>query len=268
MLLSEYERLPDHQRRLSRMWMAARELASVSYLPGFAKADERFLILWNQVLGSWGTAASWSGLHAHLWVGVVAAMNSQARVRERLRSLKSSNLSELELMPPDNSLASAHYSVAKLLSGRRRRECFARALDYAERLIQRDPGIDPGIYLVRGSIYLQQRKPWRAVEDYKLALKLTEGSDASAEIVGARLAGLGFATCCCGRLKTGESLLRQGIDMIRSDGETGHLLTAMRKLAFICRFTGRLGESKQIENQIIEMGNRIKAYDQVRQTRR
>ena len=107
-LLDDYEKLPDMQRKLSRMWMAARELMPINYLPGGPAPDARFLVLWNRVIGAWGGAAAWTGLHAHLFVGVVAALNSQMLIRESLRSARTSDLNAGEVDPPFGGLGSAY----------------------------------------------------------------------------------------------------------------------------------------------------------------
>jgi hypothetical protein len=52
-LLADYESVPEMQRKLSRMWISARELMSTSYLPKEVQADSRlkdFLPLWEKVL--------------------------------------------------------------------------------------------------------------------------------------------------------------------------------------------------------------------------
>lgn len=125
-LLADFERVPEMQRKLSRMWLAARELMSASYLPKDVQADGRlkdFLPLWDTVLGFWSGTAAWCGWHGHIYAGTVAPLNSQAIIRPQLRA------SQL----PYGSLASAYYSIGNLMPfGLRRWECLGRAREYIE----------------------------------------------------------------------------------------------------------------------------------------
>src|SRR5690606_18073311 len=60
---------------LFRLWAAMRELITSD--PAVL-ADAAVLPLWDRALGLWASQASWIGLHGHLWMGPLAAINTQA----------------------------------------------------------------------------------------------------------------------------------------------------------------------------------------------
>ena len=69
----------DGQRRLSRLWIALRELFGA---PFWQPAGEPFVRHWNEALKAWNSTTAWYGLHAHIWLGSLAGANSLARLRQ------------------------------------------------------------------------------------------------------------------------------------------------------------------------------------------
>src|SRR5208283_389297 len=99
------------ERKLSRLWLVMRELMPAAPSePRFAE----YLPFWDQALGRWGSAAAWYGLHAHLYLGGLAALQSVADVRAILRDRCLMRATPAETAPPSTALASALYSIAKL----------------------------------------------------------------------------------------------------------------------------------------------------------
>src|SRR5207244_403223 len=60
-LISKCEQVPTMQRKLNRVWLAARELMSASYLAKDVQSNSRlrdFLPLWNRTLSLWSSTAA------------------------------------------------------------------------------------------------------------------------------------------------------------------------------------------------------------------
>jgi hypothetical protein len=77
-LLNDLDQDMGVEQRLTRMWVALRELSSAPYdQPKFTE----YLPLWNEALGAWTSAAAWYGLHGHLYAGRLADVNSLLKIR-------------------------------------------------------------------------------------------------------------------------------------------------------------------------------------------
>lgn len=255
-LLLDFERVPEMQRKLSRMWLAARELMSASYLPKDVQADSRltdFLPLWDKVLGFWTSAAAWSGWHGHIYAGTVAPLHSQIIIRTQLRAVN----------PPDGSLASAYYSIANLLPlGLRRLECLRRASRYIEQATRLSEGQDAGAMAVRGSIRLRLGNVPGAVSDFKAMLRLRESTGESEEQLGDAMTHLGFAYLFCGRWLTGRDYLERGVRALSKKPNHPGIARAKRKLSLAYKLTGRFPDSKKLWEEAQSDAIRLGALDQ------
>ncbi|MGA2542310.1 MAG: tetratricopeptide repeat protein [Verrucomicrobiota bacterium] len=256
-LLAEYDRVPEMQRKLSRMWLAARELMSASYLPKDVQADSRladFLPLWDKVLGFWTSAASWSGWHGHLYAGTVAPLHSQAIIREQLPGSHA----------PSGPLASAYYSIGNLMPfGLRRLECLKRSLQYIEEAIYLSGGRNPGHLAVRGSIRMHLGNPWGAVSDFKRMLQMRERMGESEEKLGDAMVHLGYGYLFCGRWWKGRGYLERGIEALSKNPNDPGIARAQRKLAIAYRLTGRFPEARNTRAKAQQSANRLGALDQL-----
>lgn len=255
-LLLEFEQVPEMQRKLSRMWLAARELMSASYLPKDVQTDSRlreFLPLWDKVFGFWSSAAAWSGWHGHIYAGTVAPLHSQAIVRTQL----------CDAHPPHGSLASAYYSISNLMPfGLRRLECLKRASQYIEEAIRLNHGPNPGQLAIRGSIRLRYGNAWGAASDFQHMLRLRESTGESEEGVGDAMAHLGFAYLFCGRWLTGRDYLERAVRALSKNPDHPGLARAKRKLALACKLTGRFAESQKLREEAQNDAIRLGALDQ------
>ncbi len=262
MLLVRAQQEKNQERRLGRLWMALRELMAAPY------TDDAFAELrplWSQALLGWWGAASWYGLHGHAFLGPLAAGKTFAEVNQRLRT-RLGEENARNYAHPAGSLASSHYSVAKLLLDRRGRRWH---YDEALRQVQRglDEGVDEpsGLHLIRGSIVFRQRKPWQAVEEYRTALRLREQARAHSQKIGEALAELGFAYLFTGRIWRGRRLIRDGVRLLEDSPESGFLLRAQRKLAVANLVTGRWPDALAIRRKVRDAAARTAHFDQGRQ---
>lgn len=255
-LLADFDRVPEMQRKLSRMWLAARELMSASYLPKEVQADSRltdFLPLWDKVLGFWTSAASWSGWHGHIYAGTVAPLHSQTIIRTQLRAAYA----------PHGPLASAYYSIANLMPlGFRRLGCLKRASEYIEEAIQLSGGQNPGQLAIRGSIRLRFGNVWGAASDFKSMLRLRETAGESEESLGDAMVHLGFAYLFCGRWLEGRDYLERGVRAMSKTPDHPSVARAKRKLALAYKLTGKFADAKIVREEAQNDAVRLGALDQ------
>lgn len=255
-LLLDFDRVPEMQRKLSRMWLAARELMAAPYLPKNVQADSRlvdFLPLWDKVLGYWTSAAAWNGWHGHITAGTVAPLHSQAIIRAQLNSTHR----------PSGMLASAYYSIANLMPvGFRRLECLNRAARYNAEAIQQTGGQSASEFAVRGSIRLRYGNAWSAVSDFKTMLRLREKAGESEDMIGDALVHLGYGYLFCGRWFTGRDYIEQGLQAISKNPDNPAIARAKRKLAVAYKLTGKFTDSKKIYAEAQKDAKRLGALDQ------
>ena len=255
-LLAEYESVPEMQRKLSRMWMAARELMSASYMPNEVQTDSRlidFLPLWDKVLGYWTGAAAWSGWHGHLYAGTVAPINSQAIIRSQLPGAN----------PPNEGLASAYYSVSRFMPfGLPRLGCLRRSFRYIQEAIRENGAATANQLAIRGSIWLRFGNGFSAVHDFKKMLKMRESEGADKEALADAMVHLGFAYLFCCRRLTGLDYLERGVRAMNPDH--AGITRAKRKLAIAYKLTGKRSECERVKKEAEADAIRLGALDQIR----
>jgi len=71
-IIEDIQKRPNEEQRLSRIWIAMRELMAAHYT---TTSDPDILRLWNDVLGKWTSAGSWYSLHGDTPLGCLAAVN-------------------------------------------------------------------------------------------------------------------------------------------------------------------------------------------------
>jgi hypothetical protein len=254
-LLADYESIPEMQRKLSRMWIAARELMSASYLPKEVQADSRlkdFLPLWEKVLSYWTGAASWSGWHGHLYAGTVAPINSQAVIRSQLPATN----------PPNEGLASAYYSISRFMpSGFQRLECLGRSFRYIQEAIRANGKPTANQLAIRGSISLRFGNGYSAVHDFKKMLKIHEQAKATEDELADAMVHLGFGYLFCGRWFTGRDYLKCGVDAMNPNH--AGIARAKRKLAIAYKLTGKRSEYEKFKKEADADAIRLGALDQI-----
>jgi hypothetical protein len=257
-----------HDKRLSRLYIAFRELMTVPYQNTF---EPDILSAWNSGFGLWCGSAAWYGLHNHVALGVIGGLWSQHVVRKRLAQQSKTNSLGLELRPPFGALASAYLSLSKMCCNQLWRSRVSKAgIRLATQVIDAGADDDPGIYAVRGSLFFVQLSPWRAMSDFHelLARARKQPSNIGLNAEAHTYIGRGYALTHR-RVKAREHLteaVRLWEEHVREKhvGEE-FLVKAMKHLiAFQI-------QTKQFEDASVTAGNALRiarasgVYDQVRQ---
>lgn len=230
----------SERQRLSRLWIAARELMGVPY--GRVR-DELWLSLWNRVLTAWNSAAAWYGLHGHLELGYMAALYSLDDIRKLGRAASPPLEDDPAWDPPNMSLASAYYAAAhRVSSWRLRRVGLRKALYLLDTAIVRDPLAESNYLAIRGSV-LQKLMAFRSsVATYRRVLHIREMSPLAAHgSIGEAMTELGFGLLFTLRWREGRDLLREGVRIMEiANYRSGFIVRAKRKLAAGLFLTGDL----------------------------
>jgi hypothetical protein len=236
--LNKASTVDSQQQRLSRIWIAARELMSVRF-------DEPdgipWLGHWNAVLTAWNSAAAWYGLHGHLSLGYLAALNSLAEVRAAAIRESIGAVDDPVWDPPTSSQASAYYALGRRVTSRRlRHQALNMASSLIEESIARDDLTRSNKLAIKGSILREQFAFRAAVDVYREVLRLRQAADASDGAVGEAMTELGFGLLFLGQLRSGRDLLSEGVTlMTEASYNRGFLVRAKRKLAVANALTGR-----------------------------
>ncbi len=260
-MLSEQESLPQMDRKMGRLWIAARELMSIDYKAGQASSEH--LVLWENVIRNWNGAASWGGLIAHIFGGVFASLGSLDLIRGRLRNQSSLDLPEEVTKKPLGALASAHYSLSKrMLTKVQKLEQLDLALRFSHETILDQGEKEIGIYSVRGSVLVALHRPFAAVSDFRRVVDGYESQATEAGRLGMAYVDLGSALFLSGRIFKGEDLLSKGVRLL-STKEDGSLVRGWRRLAKLYKLTGRWWKANEYNDKARELALRLGMFDQV-----
>ena len=208
---------PNHQERLTLIWIAIRELmgAPLETAPAGEIVD-----LWTQALGEWNSAGAWYGLHGHPLMGCLAALGSLSAIK-----LRASQPNEI----PQGAMSSEYYSIAKLVG---RGDLKAEVLRTSRAHIDAAflSGESAGKFAQRGSVRGAQGDSAGAIEDYRMVVALRTGSEqASNDDIGQAKTEFGFALVMAGRRTEGLMEMEEGIQLFEGQ-PTGFLIRAQRKL--------------------------------------
>jgi hypothetical protein len=263
-LIRAYRGEPNYQRKLNRIWVAARELMPVSYHPDAVRRRPelaRFLPYWDAVLGDWAAAASWHGWHGHLYAGAVAPLNSQMLLRSQAIP-KSEEFSPEVRLPPDGAMASAYYSLAGVLGYRLSRwECLRRAGWHVQQaIVSRGP--TDNLLAIRGSVRLRMGWWPGAIADFQKMLRLREEQGASQAKIADALMHLGQGYALCPLSSKGTELLHRSIELLSTNDP--NLPRVKRKLAFAYRIRGQRTRADHFYREAWADAERLGAYDQMR----
>lgn len=262
-MLAEQEALPQMERKMGRLWIAAREMMSVDYKAGKVSAEH--LILLESIIRNWNGAASWGGLIAHMFGGVFASLGSLDLIRGHLRGQRKLDLPEEVTKKPLGAFASAHYSLAKRMPTRsERREQLDLALRFANEAIADQNDREVSIYSVRGSLFIALRRPFAAVADFRRVVELYEAQAVEDDKLGLAYVDLGSALCLTGRIFKGEDILKRGVALV-SKKEDGSLIRSWRRLAKLYTLTGRWRKAEEYYDRARALALRLGMFDQLRQ---
>jgi len=228
--------------RLSRAWMAMRELAKVDT----REIDGDIAQRWVTASAAWPSPASWLKMHGPLRAGVLAGLQSQQELRQR------GFLADQAF--PFGAYASEAYSIAKISQTRRwqvRRLKAAAVL--AQRHAETHSANPSGALAIKASATLQLARlgrPWLAFDalaDYRSALAIRERLGASNFAIGEAMTEWAFAEYQVGRVlfwKRQQALARlaEGVRLLESDDPLGHagfVIRAKDKFATVLRADGQ-----------------------------
>ena len=214
--------------RLAYLWVAVRHLAAVPYdRPEFAP----WLPAWEAVLRRWASAAAWYGLHGFLALGRLAAVNS---LRE-IAALTAPPAGEAErsIHASHGALASEYYSMAKLVSIRKKRRTLLKtALRHVNQALA-SGGNDPsGLFLIKGPIELSLGNRWAALRSFRMALAVRIASNEGPGRIGEAEAHLGFAQLSVLRVWTARRYLQSGVLKLEQHRPDGFFVIAVKKLGY------------------------------------
>lgn len=209
---------PNHNVRLTLLWMAIRELMGA---PPDKVGAEAFRELWSQALATWNSTGAWYGLHGHILMGCLGALGSLSRIRA---------LEGRQSETPHGPMASEYYSIAKRVG---RRDLRASVLEMAKRHVDASflGGETSGKLALRGSVYKALGRNSDAIADYERTLALRLGAeDASQQEIGDAMSELGFALVFAGRIRRGLAMMEEGVARLEGGASSGFLVRAKRKL--------------------------------------
>lgn len=198
-----------------------------------SSSDQRALKLWEDALRSWSKFAGWRGLHAHLWLGHVAALGSLVSVLDR-RGRSLTRVDGIE--HADNlggAFASVYYSLSKIAPRNLAESFLSRSTLYVEHgLNSVERPFRSGLYAIRGSINLRRGDAKLAIEDYRRACDLAEAHGHGEQRIGELYAELGWAELRLGQFSAGRSHIEQGVSAMDDAGAgPGFRVRGKRKLA-------------------------------------
>jgi tetratricopeptide (TPR) repeat protein len=215
------------EKRLTRTWIALRELCAAPYdEPRF----DEYLPHWDRALGVWSSAAAWYGLHGHLYVGRLAAVNSLLAIRARLPGAVPSATDERRFHGGKGARASEYYSMAKLMPNAAERDKYFRLAELdIEDALRAGAGRPAGYLTIRGHIRLRQGNPALALADFEEARRIQEleGGSSAAEA----LADVGIAYLYLGKVRRAISLLQESVERFEEDGNITFGVRARKRLA-------------------------------------
>jgi len=247
---------PNAEKRLSRLWLAFRELMSKPYA---ATNEPEVLRQWEEVLRLWANAGAWYGLHGHTPVGTLAALNSAQDVNSRLKTF-GLNVNDGD---SQGALASAKYSIGRRLRGRQREALLREALHHAT-----DDGAPTdsdlsGLRLVRASILMSMGQRRQGIEQFELALASREKSKTALPYeVGQAMSELGFAYLRAFRPLKGLEFCERSIPLLRTTDNQGHLARGLRKLCWAYRLNCRMNKAHSTYAEWASLVHDNGLYDQ------
>lgn len=265
LLLSEADRATGMQRRIARVWLAIRELMSA---PFNKPEGVEYLELWHNALGKWSSFAAWSGLHAHVFLGHLAALGSIYTIRQRLKDRGIHADEGRHTTSTDGAFASCYYSLSKLAPQKQAEKFLSRSCLYVEQGLAQTPRAKrAGLHAIRGSAYLRKGNVSGAIADYQSALQIAEEANAGDAVCGEYLAELGWAEVRRGKVWIGRKHLEEGVRLMHS-ADPGFVVRGKRKLAFANIVTGRFRAGGEEAAEALRLAERHQLNGQLNSTLR
>lgn len=245
-----------HGAAAFRLWAAIRELMDGD---GGTRGDPLVAPLWDRAFGLWASSASWLGFHGHLWMGPLAAVNSQTRLRQEFAGNVAFRQAS-DVREPLGARASALYSIAQRLHSRRRQAFHYKEVErLATQAIAAHLQSRQGALSIRAHSALRLAtlgrywKIWDAERDFREALRLHERSGAAPARVGESKADLGFLLARTFRSRRGFALMHEGIGLLRQDAGANGLAFLMRALRKLEQAAAYHGDRRRAEEARLEI---------------
>jgi tetratricopeptide (TPR) repeat protein len=259
-VLNELDGEQNIERRLTRTWVAIRELCAAPYTdPKFRE----FLPLWDEALGIWSSAAAWYGLHGHLYAGRLAAVNSQLVIRARMDLRDSSKHRANFIQGTKGARASEYYSMAKLMQNSARHDMYLamaeQNIEEALAVSEDDPG---GCLAIRGHIRLLRGRVGDALSDFEEVQRLRVSAG---DFHGAAEAGADVALVYMRRGKWAEAtrLLRDSVLTLEAGGRIMFAIRARKRLAYALFKSFHPFDAWRELSATYEIALRHDAFDQI-----
>ncbi|MBS0470976.1 MAG: hypothetical protein JSR60_07885 [Proteobacteria bacterium] len=254
---------PNEEQRLSRIWIAMRELMGAHYS---TTSDPDVLRLWNDLLGNWTSAGSWYGLHGDTPLGCLAALNSQLIVRQKLVPVAKSTEEASRYGYAGGALASAKYSIAeRLYVAADRQARLEEALQDLQRAFDEKTASRSGLLAIRGSIQRSAGRISEAIADHEEVLQLRSDGQHSAAQIGEAESELGYGYLFQWRFRKGLEFCEEGVRKLRGEqGRKGFLVRGLRKLAVAYALNGRLLKAYETRQEARNVSRLAGTFDQMK----
>ena len=259
-LLTELSGLKGKEQRLTRMWIALRELSAAPYnQPEF----KEYLPLWNEALGAWTSAAAWYGLHGHLYAGRLAGTNSILKIRAVMDWSHTKHQPAHHVKGAKGGRASEYYSIAKLMpTMAQRNEYLEFALADLRDAFDSISGDVSGYLAIRGHIFQEQGELAKALSDFEEMRRHRERRGDTGG-VGEALADLGLIHLKLKNTRQAVALLRQGTEMLQSAGRHDFAIRAKKRLALAYLQTFHPYRAFRELCEAYDMAQERQVYDQI-----
>ncbi len=223
--------MPHLPTQLVYAWMAIRHLCAAPYdNPVHANR----LPLWDAALTRWSSAAAWYGLHGHLSMGRLAAVNTLRWIRGRRSSAAVAPDAPGAIQGSLGGLASEYYSIAKRVRSRSlRKGLFEKALACVEEALRSGP-VDPsGLIAIRGSILRHLGRRREALRCFHEMLRLRQARHDDPGRIGEAEVELGMGYLFVGDPGTALRLVQRGVARLEGSERHGFTVRALRDLAIV-----------------------------------
>jgi tetratricopeptide (TPR) repeat protein len=247
------------EKRLTRTWIALRELCAAPYDdPKFSE----FLPLWDEVLGVWSSAAAWYGLHGHLYAGRLAAVNSVLAIRQRLGPAGVAKTPSF-IQGTKGARASEYYSMAKILPDRTQRAAYLNlAMQNIDEALATLQGERAGYLAIRGHIHLAQGKPRKALADF-VAVREEKEAAGDAGGAGEALGDIGLVELRLGHVLKARRLLEEGAARLDAAGSVTFALRVRKRLAQAYLLSGHPMRALRQLADVHARAERDQIFDQI-----
>jgi len=219
-----FEEEEDNDRRLAYSWLLIRELLAEPLLDSagqIVQRDPLLLSAWNLALGDWHGAASWNGLHSHIYLGTIPTLGTIEMVRRSVQVLGPTSFSQTTTFP-GGAYASSYYSLSRHVPGRLRSEALNIARETI--LLESDPRTQPfhpGLQALMASIALESGNAVEAVEIFEKVLLFHIKSGSNSRSIGEVMCELAFARMFAGDVQRAAAESAEGLRHLETPGPSG-----------------------------------------------